>query len=411
LVSLINTKIFSKIYYGYIVVAASFLIITLMYGAQSSFGVFFKPMSGEFGWSRAETAGPFALNMAVTGILSIFSGRISDRFGCQKLVSIGGVFLGVGFILMSFTHSLWQLYLFFGLLVGIGVSTIYVPIVSLIARWFTKRRGLISGISTSGVGVGIVIIPMMASRVMEGFGWRISLVVIGVILLVMIVPLGQLLKSAPQNGKLAGKREDSPKAVTESVKGIPFSQAIKTAPFWMISIAWLLFGFFYHTAIVHLVPYATDLGMSAVSAATILTVIGVTGTAGRLTLGYIADRFGNMFTTYLSCFIVCLCYIGLIFTGGIWTLYLFAVIFGYVVAFGLLLVPIMAEYFGLKEVGVLSGFGLFTYYVGAALGPELAGGIFDATGTYHLAFIGCAIAAFFTALLILFARVIYKPRF
>src|SRR5204862_362550 len=134
---------------------------------------------------------------------------------------------------------------------------------------------LISGISTSGVGVGIVIIPMMASRVMEGFGWRISLVVIGVILLVMIVPLGQLLKSAPQNGKLAGKREDSPKAVTESVKGIPFSQAIKTAPFWMISIAWLLFGFFYHTAIVHLVPYATDLGMSAVSAATILTVIGV----------------------------------------------------------------------------------------------------------------------------------------
>ena len=75
--------------------------MTVMYGSQSSFGVFFKPMSSEFGWSRAETAGPFALNVVVTGFLSIFSGRIGDRFGCQKLVSIGGVFLGVGYILMS----------------------------------------------------------------------------------------------------------------------------------------------------------------------------------------------------------------------------------------------------------------------------------------------------------------------
>ena len=388
--------------------AAAFIIITLMYGAQGCFGVFFKPMSGEFSWRRAETAGPFALCMVVSGFLSIFSGRLGDRFGCQKLVSIGGFLFGLGYILMSRIANLWQFYVFY-LLVAIGVSTLYVPIVSLIARWFTKRRGLIAGISTSGVGVGIVIMPPIASRIIQSFGWRIPLVALGIILIVLIVPLGQLLKNAPEDEKLHANKEYSQKTLPENVKGITFTQALRTAPFWMISIAWFCYGFFYQTAIVHIVPYATDIGLSALSAATILMIIGIAGTIGRFTLGYLADRFGNMFTTYVSCAITGLCYIGLVFSTGLWTLYVFAVLFGYVVAFGLLLIPIVAEYFGLLEMGIISGFGIFTYYLGGALGPLTAGAIFDTVRSYQWAFAACAAAGLIGALLIWLTRIVHKP--
>jgi OFA family oxalate/formate antiporter-like MFS transporter len=408
--SLINIKKYSKIYYGYVVIAAAFIIITLMYGAQGCFGVFFKPISGEFGWSRAETAGPFALCMVVSGFLSIFSGRLGDRFGCRKLVSIGGFLFGLGYILMSRITNLWQLYLFY-LPVAVGVSTLYVPVVSLIARWFSKRRGLISGISTSGVGVGIVVMPPICSQIIESFGWRIPLEALGITLIVLIVPLGQLLKNAPENGKLPISRGNLQKPVLETVQGITFYKALRMSPFWLISIAWMCYGFFYQTALVHIVPYATDIGMSAISAATILMIIGITGTIGRFTLGYVADRIGNMFTTYASCGIIGLCYIGLLFSTGLWTLYLFAIIFGYVVAFGLLLIPIMAEYFGLMEVGIISGFGIFTYYVGGALGPLTAGGIFDSAGSYHWAFAACAAAGLIGALLIWAARVVHKPQY
>jgi len=221
--------------------------------------------------------------------------------------------------------------------------------------------------------------------------------------------LGQLLKNAPENGKLPVSRESSRRPVLDTEKEITFSQALRMSPFWMISVAWFCYGIFYQTALVHVVPYATDIGMSPISAATVLMIIGITGTIGRFTLGYVADRFGNMVTTYTSCGIIGLCYIGLMFSTGLSALYLFAVIFGYVVAFGLLLIPIMAEYFGLMEVGIISGFGIFTYYVGGALGPLTAGGIFDAAGSYHWAFAACAAAGLIGALLIWLASVGRKP--
>ncbi len=335
---------------------------------------------------------------------------MGDRFGCQKLVSIGGFLFGTGYILTSRITNLWQMYLSY-LLVAIGVSTLYVPVVSLIARWFAKRRGLISGISTSGVGVGIVVMPPICSRVIESFGWRIPMVALGIILIVVIVPLGQLLKNAPIDRKSPITWENSGKPAPDTVPGTSFGKALNMSPFWMISIAWLCYGFFYQTAIVHIVPYATDIGISAISAATVLMFIGITGTIGRLTLGYIADRFGNMFTTYVACAIIGLCYIGLVFSTGLWTLYFFAIIFGYVVAFGLLLIPIMAEYFGLKEVGIISGFGIFTYYVGGALGPLAAGSIFDATGSYHWAFAACAASGLIGALLIWLTRGMRKSQY
>jgi MFS transporter, OFA family, oxalate/formate antiporter len=398
---ILETKKRSGVYYGYIIVAASFLIITLAYGAEASFGVFFKPMSGEFGWGRAETSGPFSIYIIVSGLLTIISGNLSDRFGPRKLVSIGGVILGLGYLLMSQINSLWQLYLFYTLLAGVGISTIYVPLVTLIARWFTKKRGLACGIGTCGIPFGIVVIPPIASRIIEGYHWRIPLLALGGVLIVAIALLGQLLKKAPESEDPSAQQQNP-----GGVDGLSFNQAIRSKPFWMVGFAFLLYGYFYEVAAVHIVPYATDLGISAVAAATILTVIGVTGTIGRLTLGIVGEKRGNLNTAFISCLLMGLCFVILILGRGTWPLYLFAVIFGYLTAVGLLLVPILAEYFGLKSLGIISGAVFCCSNIGAAIGPPAAGGIFDITGSYQLAFISSVIAGLVAGLILWILKVL-----
>jgi MFS family permease len=402
--SFLNIKKISKTYYGYIIVGTCFLIMTLAYGAQNAFGVFFKPMAKEFGWGRAETSGPFALCILVSGLLGIISGRLSDRFGSRKVVSLGGIILGLGFVLMSLINSLWQLYLFYGVLVAIGLSAIYIPLVTMIARWFTKRRGLMSGIGISGIGFGIGVVPALASQLIIKFQWRTPLLVIGVVLMVSIALLAQLLRNAPEIISPPSRPENQVKESLTVDEGFSFVEATRTRQFWMIFTAWFFYGFFYQIGIVHIVPYATDLGMSTITAATILTTIGLVGTVGRISQGFISDRLGNKNTVFASYALMGLAYVGLAVVHFVWMLYIFAVIFGFLFGIGILLIPMVAEYFGFKELGFISGVLIFSNNLGGAIGPPLAGGIFDALGNYNLAFILCAAAGLVAGLIVLLLK-------
>jgi OFA family oxalate/formate antiporter-like MFS transporter len=386
----------NRLYYGYVVLTACFFIMVLVFGSQISFGVFFKPILTEFGWSRAETAGPFALCMILSGFLTIVSGRLTDRFGPKIVVSIGGIILSSGYLLMSTITSLWQLYLYFGVLVAAGTSTMYVPLVSLIARWFTRRRGLMSGIGVAGIGFGIGVVPASASQLILAFNWRISLLIVGCSCLVLIVLLAQLLKTTPSITGLIGgiTTKDNP------IKGFSFREALRTRQFWMILFAWLFYGFYFQVGMVHIVPYATDLKLSVVVAATVLTIIGIVGVGGRICLGFISDRIGNRTTIFSSFIITGLAYFGLTLSSSIWTLYVFAVIFGAMCGIGILLIPLVAEYYGLKELGVISGVMVFANSTGGAISPPLAGAIFDSTGSYQLAFIMCGLCGIASGIII-----------
>jgi OFA family oxalate/formate antiporter-like MFS transporter len=386
-------KRFPSIHYGYVIIAACFLIMTLAYGAQTTFGVFFKPMSGEFGWSRAATSGPFALYMIVSGLLSIVSGRFSDRFGAWKIVAAGAIISGVGYILMYDIHSLWQLYVYYGILVAAGSSAMYVPMVAMIARWFTKRRGLMSGIGISGIGFGIGIMPPIASALLQALGWRIPLLIIGGGVIVLIFLLSLLLR-ADAKPYLASTHSNSEKAGQVALNaGLNFGQATRTPQFWLIFVAWVFYGFFFQIAVVHIVPYSTDLGMTAVKGAGILSIIGIIGTAGRISLGFVGDKLGNRRTVFISFALMGLAFGGLAFIPNTGMLYVFAVVFGFLFGIGVLIVPMVTEYFGFKQLGIISGAFVFANSFGGAIGPPVAGGIFDATGSYHVAFMACGIVA------------------
>jgi MFS family permease len=396
---LLENKRSSKIYYGYIVLVASFFIMVFTYGTQSSFGVFFKPMLNEFGWTRAETAGPFALLMMVSGACSIISGRLSDRFGARKVVSLGAIILGTGYILTSRITGLWQLYVFYGVLVAAGSSAMYVPPVTMIAKWFSRRRGLMSGFGISGIGFGIGIMPAISSQLIVSFEWRTALLAVGATSLVAILLLAQLLKVKPAPASPAGDKENQA-GIVSPAREYSFREAVKTHQYWLIFVAWIFYGYMFQIGVVHSVPYATDLGMTAVAAATVLTVIGIIGTAGRVSLGFVGDRIGIKTTVYVSYGLMAAAYLGLSVSRTVGMLYAFAVIFGALSGVGILLVPIVAERYGFKELGIISGTIVFANSLGGAISPPLAGAIFDGTGSYRWAFISCAILGLAASLVI-----------
>ena len=165
--------------YGYIVVVAALCIMLAMYGTRSVFGVFFKPMLTEFGWTRALTSGAHSLSMVVQGSLAVIMGGFNDRLGPRIVLTLSGFLVGLGYLQMSQIGAVWQLYLFYGVLIGTGMGGVFVPLLSTIARWFTARRSMMTGVVATGIGIGTLLEPPVANRLISIYDWRTSYIIIG----------------------------------------------------------------------------------------------------------------------------------------------------------------------------------------------------------------------------------------
>jgi len=383
-----------RLFYGYIVVLAAFFVLVIMNGLLYSFGVFLKPVSAEFGWTRAMTSGAYSMGVFVLGLLFMVTGRLNDRFGPRVVMTACGFILGLGCLLMSRIGALWQLYLFWGVIVAMGVSGGFVPMVSTVARWFVKRRGLMTGIVVAGVGVGIAIVPPVASWLILSYGWRTSFIVIGIIALVLLVLVAQFLKRDPtQVGQSPyGDNQVKPENLISEARGFSFQEAIHTKQFWMVCTTYLFFGACLHTLMAHIVPHATDLGISAASAANILATIGGLNIVGRIGIGSVSDRATIKSTLIIGFILLAVALFWLQLARELWMFYLFASIFGFGIG-GLVALesPVTAELFGLRAHGAILGTIVFGATTGGAIGSLLAGHIFDISGSYYLAFLVCAV--------------------
>jgi len=382
-----------RFFYGYVMVAVVFCILLVAWGIFLSFGVFFESVLTEFGWTRAATSGASSLAFLVMGPLGIVVGRLTDRFGPRLVMTGCGLFLGLGFLLMSQISAIWQLYLFYGVIIGIGMSATWVPANSIIPRWFAKRRGLMTGIVLSGNGVGVIIMPPIARWLISTYGWRVAYSVVGIIALVLIILAAQFLKREPsQVGQLPyGADEVKSESLGLKARGFSLGEAFRNKPFWLLcAIAfciWLTVGI----VMVHIVIHATGLGLSAPSATSVLVLIGGMSIAGRTIMGGIADKIGNKSALIVSFIMMSASFFWLMVAREKWMLYLFAVIFGFGYgALSPLVSPMVAELFGLSSHGAIFGVTFLWGTTGEAIGPVLAGGIFDVTGSYQWAFLICA---------------------
>jgi MFS family permease len=274
---------------------------------------------------------------------------------------------------------------------GIGASSGNVALLSTTTRWFVKRRGLMTGVVKVGTGAGQVIMPLVASMLITGYGWRDACLILGVIGVVGIVPLALLLKHDPREMGLQPYGMNDAKATLSELSSrvqLSLRECVRTRQFWIVCTVYFLSGYATQGLMVHIVSYAMDGGIAMVQAASIASVVGAVSIAGRLALGGAGDKMGNR-RALIICFIfLTIALTWLQFAQGLWMLYLFALLYGFGHGgFFAVMSPMVAELFGTTHQGINLGVVLFLQAVGSAIGPYVTGLLFDATQSYQLAFL------------------------
>ncbi len=378
----------------WLVVGALTLVMFGFYGTQLSFSVFLKPMLEEFGWTRAMASGAMSTTAAIAGVLSVIMGRLTDKYGARRLVAISALLGGTGYLLMSRASSLWQLYLYFGVIVGICMAGCWTPVMTTISRSFAEKRVLALSITMCGITLGGMLLVPLSAFVITGYGWRHAYIVLAIIVLISAIPAVILLRrGSPQGTGLLSRGTTNADKVEDRLETLvqprqwATTEAIKTVPFWMLMVTGSVIAAGYYFVAVHIVACATDAGIVSTSAALILTVMGGANIAGRLAVPSIAARIGSRFTLLLVLGVQAIALFSLMRVTGLWTFFALGSVFGF--GFGAaapIRTSMIPEFFGLKAVGTMIGVINISWQVGGICGPILAGYVFDLTGSYDTAF-------------------------
>ena len=385
-----------KFFYGWVVVACSFIVLTAAYGVQFSFGVFMPEISAEMGWGRTELSLAYAFYVFVYSGLGIVSGWCTDRWGPRIVILVGGLLLGSGTMLMSQVHALSQLYVFLGCIAALGMSAAFVPCNSTVVRWFIEQRGLALSISTSGSSFGNFLVPPLTAALITAYGWRVTYLMIGLISMAIIVLCSLFIIRDPET---AGLQPDG----TVPVEPVPRSEsqaqvstadewtlatARQTSAFWMLVVIFTMTWLVVFMPVIHIVPFAMDLGVPQVRASTLISVIGLAGFGGRLLMGPISDRLGRIPALKVCLLLQTLAFLGFSFSTSLSLLYPAVAVFG--VSYGgttALFPAIVGDFFGRVAVGSIVGFIFAVAGSTAAFGPAVAGYLYDVYGNYEIAFL------------------------
>jgi MFS family permease len=363
------------------VVVALFTVTSCIATAVSTFAVFLPVLADGFAWSRGAVSVALSINLLLGGLAAFPVGRIADRRGPRAVLAATVGIGAIGFVLSAHIDTLWQLYLSYGVLVGIGMSSIYVLSAATVSRWFEARRGLALAIVLSGFNLGWLTGGPLAALLIGRFGWSTAYLVLGVLVAAVGVP-ASLCVRYPRAGE---PRHVAP----ETAPGWP----VGDARLWYFVGAWCALGLVFMMVTVHSVSYARDRGLPLEQASLALTAFGVGAVVGRLVAGAAADRFGAK-PTMRVCLLVQGAALATLLLGlPAWT------IPGTLLLFGLggsgadnTFVKAIPDVFGLAGLATIMSVVGLGWRSGAALGPALAGFVYDATGSYTPSFAFAVVA-------------------
>ncbi len=383
------------VYYGWVVVGACFVGSFVVFGVSYSFGVFLEPLIDEFGLSRGVTSLVFSVQTLVLYVGAALLGGLADRYGVRRLMAVGVALFGVGLLWTSRATSPAALVAAYGVVAALGLGLVYVVSYATIPRWFGRRRGFASGVATSGLGIGMVVIAPVATTLIARHGWREAyLALVGVMVAALALATAVVADSPRSRGvdptlEFPHADPSSRRATRSWREQLREVTDVATSPaFLLVFAGWILiFGTLYVT-FVHLVAHATDLGMSERTGALALAAIGAATTVARLAIGFASDRVGRV-RTFVTCSVgMSVATLALPALSSPAGLFAFAVVFG--TAYGgngALLSPLSADLFGTENANAVFGLVSLSFAVSGLVAPPLAGLSYDHLGTYTPAFV------------------------
>ena len=379
-------------FYGWVVTWSAFTVLAVTYGVQFSFGVFLPEIVEETGWSRTQLSIAISVYILVYGALSGLTGVITDRIGPRKVIFVGGLFLGAGYLLAALSRELWQFFLALGLVAAIGMSASFIPCAATVTRWFERDRGKALGLATSGGSFGGFLIPPIAGLLAGLLGWRHTYVVLAVSTSALLTVAAFLMLRDPAEKGLrpdgAAPDETEDAAGPETEWGYTRREATRMPEFWVTGAIFFFTWLAVFMPLVHLIPFTEDLGIGKTAAATMLSAVGMGGLAGRTLTGLISDRIGRLASLTIVLSIQALAF-GIFATSSD-----FVVLFPTAAAFGFgyggttaMFPAIHADQFGEAHIGAIVGAVFAVAGSAGAFGPAIAGYIYDLTSSYRLAFV------------------------
>jgi MFS family permease len=375
-----------RVFYGWFVVAGAFTVTCVGFGSAYTFSAFVGSLQTEFAASRGSVSLVFSLAGFLYFALGVVSGPLADRWGSCRLSVIGMLLVGVGLCAAGMARTLWQVYVAYGLGIGLGVGCSYVPALGAVQRWFVKRRGFASGLAVSGIGIGTLLMPPLAAFFITTLGWRHAYLALGVLAAVVGVGMALLIENdprdrglAPDGGVLAAAQAGQLQA------GCSVREAVKSRRFLALYAACLACGFGLFVPFVHLIPFALDHGVAQSSAVLLLGAVGVGSTCGRFVLGGMADKLGRelalllMFAGMAASLLVWIC------ATAFWGMIAFALVYGVFYGGFVAILPALAtDYFGGRHVSGIIGVLYTSIAFGTLIGPSAAGFAFDISHSYTL---------------------------
>ena len=380
-------------------VLAAFLCNVVTFGCGFySFSLFVTPLERDLGWGRGDVMAGFTIFFLATGLVAPQVGRLVDRHGARVVMSLGAIVAGAGFVVLCSMTELWQFYLGYAI-VGLGMAgTGQIPTSAVVSNWFERRRGTAVGFMASGIGVGgIALAPFVGTWLLPRIGWGHSYLVLGALCWLVIVPLAILvIRTRPsEKGVVAFGAEDvtaaSGHTSEQQVSGVSLKVAMGTAAFWLIVVTYLFSHFAQVGAVQNQVPFLQDAGFPMAVSAGALGAVGLSSAFGKFGFGWLCDR---MQARYVLAIGLSLQLGSIVVLMGISPDSPAAVAWLYAVMMGLGLgswLPTMSMltsgYFGLANYGAIFGAITIPYAVGSAVGPLVAGRLYDSSGSYTGVFV------------------------
>jgi len=411
-------KTLQNVYWGWWMVLTCALISA--YGAGTfhyGFSVFVHPIVTELGWDMALVSGAFSLYRLESGIAAPLAGYLVDRIGARRIIAMGAVLMGIGYICLSRVHTILPFYLSFLVIsIGFGFSTSQVVGSSLISKWFIRKRGKALGLFFSILGLSGLLVPIL-SHLVYLYGWRNTLLILGPLTWLVVLPLVLLLKHKPEDygllpdGDAAVQSQVLPSgALRAEARDFSFSflDAMATPSYWLLAICLSLFQMTMSSIFVHLVPYLITVGFEARLAAVVVTFVTGVSVLGRGGSGWLSDVISKKMLLMI-CFLMQAASILVLVpvgkTGSAISVTIFILAYGF--SYGSIVVirpSLTAEYYGREKFGTiwgsLQGISLF----GGIAGPVILGYIYDLQKSYRLGLIFLSVMNILAFILVMFLR-------